>query len=63
MYKLTFFVRATGWKMGGYTNSHYFSTKRAALEWLAKPWNMCASLVSLSFVSKKQAADDIILPL
>ena len=63
MYKLSFFVHVEDWHNGGYENTHYFLTKRAALEWLAKPWNACASLLSLVFVSKKQAAEDIILPL
>lgn len=61
MFKLTFFVHVDGWIGGGYENVHYFRTKRAAYEWLNKPWNACCSLVSLDYVSLKEAAKDIIL--
>lgn len=63
MYKLTFFVRVAGWQNGGYQNTLYFLTKRAALEWLSKQCNACCSMISLVLVSQKQAANDIILPL
>lgn len=61
MFKLTFFVKADGWIGGGYENVHYFRTKHESKEWLKKPWNACCSLISLEYVSMKEAARDIIL--
>lgn len=38
MYKLTFFVHTSGWKNGGYENTHYFKNKKEAQEQV-KNWN------------------------
>lgn len=60
MFKLTFFVRADGWKDGGYENAHYFMSAREAYEWMDM-WKVYCSFVSLESVSKEDFAKDIIL--
>ena len=56
VWKLDFFVHCESWLNGGYTNTHYFPSKKSAMDYIKEDQNL--SLVKLEKVTLKQFAED-----